>query len=83
MGQAREKRLVSLMTVNFIATLRCGNICHQITENGFNGYLKFTNRSHSFLPVSRPSGHFSSKKKESCILGGIFAWEGLKKIKRQ
>ena len=76
MVQAREKRPVRLMIVNFISTLKCGNICHQKAENGFNGYLNFPIRSHSFLPVRGPSVHFSSKKKK-CILGGVFALEGL------
>ena len=55
--------------------MRCRNIRHQKTENGFNGYLNFPNRPHIFLPVIRTYDHFCSEKKKSCILdGGVLGW---------
>ena len=54
--------------VNFMAPLRCGNILlHRKTENGFNGYLNFPNRSNSFLPVRRRCGHSRPEKKPQIL----------------
>ena len=74
MDQAREKRLAhdkNLMTVHFMAPLRCGNIRPQKKENCFKDYLNFPNRSHSFLPVRRPWGHFCSEEKRGFSRVGL------------
>ena len=57
---------------NFISPLRCDNIFHKKTENGFNGFLYFPDSLHFFRPVRRPFANLHSKQKNQnlCILGG-------------
>ena len=79
MGQARENRLArdeNLPTRQLHGAIMLREHTPSKTENGFNCYLNFSNRSHSFLSVGRPCGHFRCKKKtKSCILGGFLLWQ--------
>ena len=69
----------NLQPIKPIAPLRCENICHQKTENGFNIYLYFPNSSHSFQTVSRPWTHFRSEEKPKYLyFRRFFFWKDLK-----
>ena len=85
MGQARENRLArdeNLPTRQLHGAIMLREHTPSKTENGFNCYLNFSNRSHSFLSVGRPCGHFRCKKKtKSCILGRFWLGRVIKKIR--